>query len=149
MPLDDLLNRVATFFASASLSGAFSGLLAAAIDNLNGKGGKPGWAWIFILVGSRTRSWDFTYSHYRKEYSPFALELSPFSCSLARLSVRVSSQQLRRHMSCPYLDRMAPCHRKTRTTDSAGGKSLNRSNHRMFGCLLLSCFSMVCANPFD
>ena len=32
------------------LSGAFSGLLAAAIENMNDVGGRPGWAWIFILV---------------------------------------------------------------------------------------------------
>jgi hypothetical protein len=31
------------------LPGAFSGLLAAAILNMDGKGGKAGWAWIFIL----------------------------------------------------------------------------------------------------
>jgi hypothetical protein len=36
-------------FSSASLAGAFSGLLAAAIQKLHAKG-KPGWAWIFILV---------------------------------------------------------------------------------------------------
>lgn len=45
--------RLALFFSSASLSGAFSGLLAAAIQNMHGIGGKPGWAWIFILVGYR------------------------------------------------------------------------------------------------
>jgi predicted MFS family arabinose efflux permease len=33
------------------LASAFSGLLAAAIEQLDGKGGKPGWAWIFILEG--------------------------------------------------------------------------------------------------
>jgi hypothetical protein len=32
------------------ISGAFSGLLSAAIENMNGIGGRPGWAWIFILV---------------------------------------------------------------------------------------------------
>jgi len=42
--------RIAIFFASASLSGAFSGLLAAAIINMDGIKGKPGWSWIFILV---------------------------------------------------------------------------------------------------
>lgn len=41
--------RVALFFSATSLAGAFSGLLAAAILNMDGKGGKPGWAWIFIL----------------------------------------------------------------------------------------------------
>jgi MFS family permease len=34
------------------LSGAFSGLLAAAISKMDGIGGKDGWAWIFILVGA-------------------------------------------------------------------------------------------------
>jgi MFS family permease len=47
---EELSLRVALFFSSASLSGAFSGLLAAAIQNMHGIGGKAGWAWIFILV---------------------------------------------------------------------------------------------------
>ena len=34
----------------SQLAGAFSGLLAAAIENMNGIGGRPGWAWIFIVV---------------------------------------------------------------------------------------------------
>ncbi|KAG1874464.1 major facilitator superfamily domain-containing protein [Suillus subluteus] len=50
-PRERLQIRVATFFASASLSGAFSGLLAAAIMNINGRDGRPGWAWIFIIEG--------------------------------------------------------------------------------------------------
>ncbi|KAG6328710.1 hypothetical protein ID866_10379 [Astraeus odoratus] len=48
------LSRIAAFFAPVALSVAFSGLLAAAITHLDGKGGKPGWAWIFILEGSFT-----------------------------------------------------------------------------------------------
>ncbi|KAL4067942.1 major facilitator superfamily domain-containing protein [Scleroderma citrinum] len=50
-PRERLQIRIATFFASASLSGAFSGLFAAAITQMDGVGGKPGWAWIFILEG--------------------------------------------------------------------------------------------------
>ena len=34
----------------SQFSGAFSGLLAAAIENMNGIGGRPGWAWILIVV---------------------------------------------------------------------------------------------------
>ncbi|KAK7683471.1 hypothetical protein QCA50_013305 [Cerrena zonata] len=49
---EELSLRVALFFSAASLSGAFSGLLAAAIQNMDGVGGKPGWSWIFILVCS-------------------------------------------------------------------------------------------------
>ncbi|KAJ3550419.1 hypothetical protein NM688_g5080 [Phlebia brevispora] len=43
--------RAAVFFSAATVSGAFGGLLAAAISNMDGVGGKPGWAWIFILEG--------------------------------------------------------------------------------------------------
>ncbi|KAI6036283.1 major facilitator superfamily domain-containing protein [Pisolithus microcarpus] len=50
-PRERLQIRITAFFASASLTGAFSGLLAAAITGMDGIGGKPGWAWIFILEG--------------------------------------------------------------------------------------------------
>ncbi|KEF51416.1 uncharacterized protein A1O9_12565 [Exophiala aquamarina CBS 119918] len=43
--------RAAIFFSAAALAGSFGGLLAAAIVNMKGVGGKPGWAWIFILEG--------------------------------------------------------------------------------------------------
>ncbi|KAK0239153.1 MFS general substrate transporter [Armillaria nabsnona] len=43
--------RAAVFFSAATVSGAFGGLLAAAISNMEGIGGKPAWAWIFILEG--------------------------------------------------------------------------------------------------
>lgn len=43
--------RAAVFFSAATVSGAFGGLLAAAISNMDGVGGKPGWAWIFIIEG--------------------------------------------------------------------------------------------------
>ncbi|KAK0239198.1 MFS general substrate transporter [Armillaria nabsnona] len=43
--------RAAVFFSAATVSGAFGGLLAAAISNMEGVGGKPAWAWIFILEG--------------------------------------------------------------------------------------------------
>ncbi|KAF7308925.1 High-affinity nicotinic acid transporter [Mycena kentingensis (nom. inval.)] len=46
--------RAALFFSAATVSGAFGGLLAAAISNMDGIGGKPAWAWIFILEGLAT-----------------------------------------------------------------------------------------------
>ncbi|KAK0489179.1 hypothetical protein IW261DRAFT_401231 [Armillaria novae-zelandiae] len=36
--------RAAFFFSAATVSGAFGGLLAAAISNMDGIGGKPAWA---------------------------------------------------------------------------------------------------------
>ncbi|KAL1693562.1 major facilitator superfamily domain-containing protein [Schizophyllum commune] len=46
--------RAAVFFSAATVSGAFGGLLAAAISKMDGIGGKAGWAWIFILEGLAT-----------------------------------------------------------------------------------------------
>ncbi|KIW72636.1 hypothetical protein PV04_00816 [Phialophora macrospora] len=46
--------RAAIFFSAAALAGSFGGLLAAAIVQMDGIGGKPGWAWIFILEGLAT-----------------------------------------------------------------------------------------------
>ncbi|KAL1965499.1 hypothetical protein VTN77DRAFT_5755 [Rasamsonia byssochlamydoides] len=46
--------RVAIFFSAAALAGSFGGLLAAAIADMDGVGGKAGWAWIFILEGLAT-----------------------------------------------------------------------------------------------
>ncbi|KAF4554522.1 MFS-type transporter-like protein 70 [Elsinoe fawcettii] len=46
--------RIALFYCASALSGAFSGLLAFAIANMDGVGGRPGWAWIFILEGIAT-----------------------------------------------------------------------------------------------
>jgi len=43
--------RAAIFFSAAAVSGSFGGLLAAAIEKMDGLGGKAGWAWIFILEG--------------------------------------------------------------------------------------------------
>ncbi|CAK1367966.1 unnamed protein product [Cercospora beticola] len=46
--------RAAIFFSAAALAGSFGGLLAAGIIQMRGVGGKPGWAWIFILEGLAT-----------------------------------------------------------------------------------------------
>ncbi|KAL1960931.1 hypothetical protein VTO42DRAFT_5915 [Malbranchea cinnamomea] len=47
----ELQIRIALFFATSALSGAFSGLLAAAIQNMEGVGNMRGWKWIFCLEG--------------------------------------------------------------------------------------------------
>ncbi|KAL8287347.1 hypothetical protein RQP46_003799 [Phenoliferia psychrophenolica] len=47
----ELQLRMAFFFSATSLSGAFSGLLAAAIIKMDGVGGQAGWRWIFYLEG--------------------------------------------------------------------------------------------------
>ncbi|EGG04492.1 uncharacterized protein MELLADRAFT_88829 [Melampsora larici-populina 98AG31] len=52
---EELQLRVGIAFAGASASGALGGLIAYGIQkNMEGVGGKPAWAWIFILEGSAT-----------------------------------------------------------------------------------------------
>lgn len=43
--------RLAIFFAATAISGALSGLLAAAITKMDGLGGYEAWRWIFIIEG--------------------------------------------------------------------------------------------------
>ncbi|CAJ2512559.1 Uu.00g055740.m01.CDS01 [Anthostomella pinea] len=47
----ELAIRIGIFYTSASLSGAFSGLLARGISELGGRGGLSSWRWIFIICG--------------------------------------------------------------------------------------------------
>ncbi|PWN46850.1 MFS transporter [Violaceomyces palustris] len=43
--------RIAYFYAGASLAGAFGGLLATGLIQMDGLGGLAGWRWIFIIEG--------------------------------------------------------------------------------------------------
>ncbi|KAI2695469.1 hypothetical protein DTO013E5_6059 [Penicillium roqueforti] len=47
----ELALRISYFYCASALSGAFSGLLAAAIAKMDGIAGLEGWRWIFILEG--------------------------------------------------------------------------------------------------
>jgi MFS family permease len=42
---------MAIFFSAATAAGAFGGLLARGIVEMDGLGGRAGWAWIFIIEG--------------------------------------------------------------------------------------------------
>ena len=50
----DLAYRISIFYCASALSGAFSGLLAAGIAQMDGIGGQEGWRWIFLLEGLAT-----------------------------------------------------------------------------------------------
>jgi hypothetical protein len=45
---------MAIFFSAATAAGAFGGLLARGIVELDGARGLSGWAWIFIIEGAAT-----------------------------------------------------------------------------------------------
>ena len=50
----DLATRISYFYCASALSGAFSGLLAAGIAQMDGVAGQAGWRWIFLLEGLAT-----------------------------------------------------------------------------------------------
>ncbi|KAJ0121103.1 inner membrane transport protein yfav [Diaporthe amygdali] len=50
----ELSLRLGAFYCTGAISGAFSGLLAAAITQMDGVGGYEGWRWIFIIEGLMT-----------------------------------------------------------------------------------------------
>lgn len=47
----DLAARISWFYCFSALSGAFSGMLAAGIAQMDGVGGYEGWRWIFLIEG--------------------------------------------------------------------------------------------------
>ncbi|KAK4055978.1 hypothetical protein OIO90_002972 [Microbotryomycetes sp. JL221] len=46
--------RISLFFSSATLAGAFGGILAYGLSRMDGVGGRPGWSYIFIIEGLMT-----------------------------------------------------------------------------------------------
>ena len=53
-PRDMLSSRVAAFYTFGVFAGSFAGLLAYAINFMDGVGGLRSWRWIFILEGIGT-----------------------------------------------------------------------------------------------
>lgn len=51
---DEIQSRIGLLYGAASIAGAFSGLLAAAIEKMDGIAGLAGWRWIFLLEGLAT-----------------------------------------------------------------------------------------------
>ncbi|SGY43431.1 BQ5605_C001g00023 [Microbotryum silenes-dioicae] len=47
----DLSVRISIFFSAATLAGAFGGLIAHGLAQMDGLGGYAGWRWIFIIEG--------------------------------------------------------------------------------------------------
>ncbi|KAH8832715.1 major facilitator superfamily domain-containing protein [Flagelloscypha sp. PMI_526] len=50
----EVASRIAIFFSAATVAGAFGGILAYAIEKMEGIGGLHGWQWIFCLEGLLT-----------------------------------------------------------------------------------------------
>ncbi|KEF52265.1 uncharacterized protein A1O9_11505 [Exophiala aquamarina CBS 119918] len=55
----EIQKRIAILYCGAALAGAFGGLLAAAIQQMDGLAGLDGWRWIFLIEGLFTICWGF------------------------------------------------------------------------------------------
>lgn len=51
---EEISRRMAFFWGGAVLAGAFGGIFGWGLGHMEGVGGKPGWAWIFIIEGLLT-----------------------------------------------------------------------------------------------
>ncbi|KAK0761632.1 hypothetical protein N5P37_006585 [Trichoderma harzianum] len=71
-PRHEVQLRMGYFYGAGALSGAFSGLLAFAIEKMDGVGGLAGWRWIFIIEGLITVVAAVA--------TPFLLPNDPMSC---------------------------------------------------------------------
>ncbi|KIJ64862.1 hypothetical protein HYDPIDRAFT_153698 [Hydnomerulius pinastri MD-312] len=69
--------HLALFSGAATLAGAFSGLLAFAINYMNGDGGLEGWSWIFLLEGIATVVIGFIGALVMVDYPSTAKFLTP------------------------------------------------------------------------
>jgi nitrate/nitrite transporter NarK len=67
----------AIFFSAATAAGAFGGLLARGIVEMDGVGGKDGWAWIFIIEGLVTFAVAITAFFVMYDYPATAKFLTP------------------------------------------------------------------------
>ncbi|KAL5513375.1 hypothetical protein ACEPAH_3774 [Sanghuangporus vaninii] len=68
--------RLAVFNSAVTSAGAFGGLLAAAISKMDGIGGRPAWAWIFIIEGLITLLVAFASFFFIQDYPATARFLS-------------------------------------------------------------------------
>jgi MFS family permease len=73
--------RMALFFSAATIAGAFGGILARGITEMDGVGGIAAWAWIFILEGLASIIVSFTaywvINDYPSTYVPIHQSIKP------------------------------------------------------------------------
>jgi MFS family permease len=81
---------MALFFSAATLAGAFGGLLARGISQMDGVGGKAGWSWIFIIEGLLTLivgAFGYWFIHNYPDtwvfFSYFRVKLMSLQCNLS------------------------------------------------------------------
>ncbi|KAJ7497619.1 major facilitator superfamily domain-containing protein [Mycena latifolia] len=93
----DVASRVAIFFSAATVAGAFGGLLAFAIEKMEGIGGLHGWQWIFCLEGLATMLVAFASYFYMHDYPETAGFLSETERAQIVYMLKEDAQDLATH----------------------------------------------------
>ncbi|KAL1918588.1 uncharacterized protein VTP21DRAFT_2610 [Calcarisporiella thermophila] len=91
--------RIALFFSAASLSGAFGGVLAYGIQQMDGIQGLAGWQWIFILEGGATVVLAFASYFVLADFPETAKFLTPAQRELAQRRLRNDTVATASHFS--------------------------------------------------
>ena len=85
---DERSLRIALFFASATLAGAFGGAIAYAVGHMDQVNNLPGWRWLFILEGIPSVVAAFLVYFLMPDYPETAKWLSPDERALAEERLR-------------------------------------------------------------
>ncbi|GAB7364660.1 hypothetical protein MBLNU230_g5462t1 [Neophaeotheca triangularis] len=88
----EIQTRLAVFFSAASMAGAFSGLLAFALEKMDGIGGLSGWRWIYIIDEVSRLSWSAPWS---MSWFPTRLQLAASLLNGKKILSRGGSPMIR------------------------------------------------------
>ncbi|KAJ7646966.1 major facilitator superfamily domain-containing protein [Roridomyces roridus] len=99
----DVASRVAIFFSAATVAGAFGGILAFAIEKMEGIGGLHGWQWIFCLEGLATVLVAFASYFYMHDYPATATFLTEVERQQVVLMLKEDAQDLATHFEMKFV----------------------------------------------
>ncbi|KAM0325170.1 hypothetical protein ACHAQA_007709 [Verticillium albo-atrum] len=85
--------RLAFIYSTATLAGAFGGLIAYGISHLNGLGGLSGWRWLFILEGAPSVLFGILIFFVLPDYPESAKFLTPEEKELATLRMEFNGSK--------------------------------------------------------
>jgi len=95
--------RFAIFFSAATVAGAFGGILAYGIEHLDGKAGRHGWQWIFLIEGLATVAIAFVAYFLMHDYPETAKFLSEDERQFIIQTLREDSNDQATHFSTKFV----------------------------------------------
>ncbi|KAN0091265.1 Major facilitator superfamily domain containing protein [Tylopilus felleus] len=102
-PRSERAMRIAIFFSAATVAGAFGGVLAYAIERMEGIGGLHGWQWIFCLEGLATTVVAFASFFFMYDYPETASFLTETERHIIVTWLKNDSQNLATHFDIQFV----------------------------------------------